>query len=730
MGSSGDRERRASERVIALLMLLIHTRHGYTTAEIRRIVEGYAGLGDDAFEKAFQRDRELLADIGVPLSQDRPEEAEARHVVDASALLLPEIEFSAAERRALLHAREVGSETRLQSEVMRAVGLLVDPGAAGEPEDGLGLPRVVRRLTPGLDAFLDAAVEQQVLAFGYRTAAGEATPKDRPRRVRIWSALEVGGRWYAAGWDLDRQDERLFRISRVVGDPVEVTGAEADAAPARPADWDPVEIRDRLLGQGEGERDRVRLWVAPGRGHSVRLRGESVDPLPEDGDAPGEGWELWQLERPAHDGLVQLCGSLLGVVQPSAADPDAAAEILEALGRVADLHAGGAVGHPPLGRPRRHRYRQGQRERVSRLLDIVGLANRSGGITKEELADRLEVDMKELDADLRDLQTCGLPERLFPGWLFDVDAESDVVEVRQARDLPAPIRLSLPEAHGLSAALEVVAQMPHADDEVGPAAVSAAARIREVLVDAGHPAAAGTRGTGSATRARGASSAPDEGGDGAVVVPSGPDEQTEPADGGGEATESFAPATPVTSFWDVHADPDTVRVLMDAVAQRRVVRLRYHALHSDRTTEREVEPVQLVQSGTVLYLQGHCRTAGAMRTFRVERISAVAATDEAFPARRRPKKTVLTPGETAVEAVLAWRHRIRDLADDYAPTAEAEDIDGRRITRIGLMSADTAVALAGMHAGDLEVLTPDEVRHAVRERADAARRRLETAVRL
>lgn len=710
----GERERRTSERVIALLMLLLHTRHGFTTAEIRRHVEGYVGLGDEAFEKAFQRDRALLEDIGVPLSLEQREEAEDRHVVDASALLLPEIDFSGAERRALLHAREVWSETRLQSEVMRAVGLLVDPGSAGEAEDGLGLPRVVRRLTPNLEVFLDAAVEQQVLSFGYRTAAGAVTTEDRPRRVRIWSALEIGGAWYAAGWDLDRQDERLFRVSRVIGRPEELAGAESDA-PARPADWNPVEIRDRLLGQGEGLRDRVRLWVAPGRGHSVRLRGRAVTPTADDGSAPGEAWELWETERPAHDGLIQLCGGLMGVVQPSAADPDVVAEVQAAWTRVAEGHDGAPAPHPELAKPRQPRYRQGQRERVSRLLDIVGLANRAGGITKDELADRLELSPKDLDADLRDLQTCGLPERLFPGWLFDVDAESDVVEVRQAVDLPAPIRLSLPEAHRLSAALDTVAQMPHADDEVGPAAESAAARIREVLADTGH--------SGAATPATPSAGGPDERGDGADVVPS------DPTDGGGVADQERT-ATPVTSFWDVHADPDTVRVLMDAVAQHRVVRLRYHALHSDRTTEREIEPVQLVQSGVVLYLQGHCRTAGAMRTFRVERISAVEATDETFRPRRRPKKTVLTPGDTALEAVLAWRHRIRDLADDYAPRLEAEDPDGRRLTRLGLLSEDSAIALAGMHAGDLEVLEPAELRHAVRERALAAIRRLETAVRL
>lgn len=715
--TSGEQERRTTERQIALLMMLLHARRGYTAEQIRRDVEGYQGLDDENFEKSFQRDRALLHDIGVPLAVDRPEEGPARYSVDAQDLVLPEIDFSPAERRALLHAREVWSEARLQSEVMRAVGLFVDPGAT--EEHGRGLPRIVRRITPGLELFLDAAVEQQTLSFGYRTAAGETTPKGRPRRMRVWSALEVGGRWYAAGWDLDRRQERLFRITRVIGTPKRLTGADAEDAPSRPAGWNPADIRDRLLGRGEGERDRIRLWVAPGRGHSVRLRADAVDPESADGAAPGEGWELFEMDRPAHDGLEQVCGQLMGVVQPSAADPALAAEVHEAWGSVRDRHAGDPDLSvlPALKRPSSPRLRPGQRDRVGRLLDIVGLANRSGGITKAELRERLELSADQLDRDLRDLTTCGLPEREFPGWLFDVDPESEIVEVLQSKDLPAPIRLSTPEAHRLTAALDLVARMPHRDEEIGPAAVTAAARLRELLDDAGQPRPDG-RGDLSVDPSLAAvpgGDAPDPGEGAAVGTP--------------DAGEEPFAATPVTSFWDVQADPQTVRALMDAVDRSRLVRLRYHSLHTDEVTEREVEPVQLVQSGVLLYLQGHCRRAGGMRTFRVERMSGVEVLEETVRARRRPAKAVLAPEAPAVPAVLAWAHRIRDVADDYTPDQETVDADGRRITRVRLVSEDSAVALVAAHAGDLEVLEPAQLRHAVRERAAAAMQRLETAVR-
>ena len=52
-----------------LWLLLAHERRGVTKESLRRYVDGYAAAtSEQAFEKMFTRDKEVLKDIGVPLT--------------------------------------------------------------------------------------------------------------------------------------------------------------------------------------------------------------------------------------------------------------------------------------------------------------------------------------------------------------------------------------------------------------------------------------------------------------------------------------------------------------------------------------------------------------------------------------------------------------------------------------------------------------------------------------
>ena len=80
-----------AERIISLLWLLLHEPRGYAREQIRRLVVGYEGLGDGAFEKLFQRDRRALRAVGVPLTVVGGEDADddgPRYRVDRDSLLL------------------------------------------------------------------------------------------------------------------------------------------------------------------------------------------------------------------------------------------------------------------------------------------------------------------------------------------------------------------------------------------------------------------------------------------------------------------------------------------------------------------------------------------------------------------------------------------------------------------------------------------------------------------
>lgn len=675
-----------AERIISLLWLLLHEPRGYTREQVRRLVVGYEDLGEGAFAKLFQRDRRVLRAVGVPLLRVGPEGAEdgeegPRYRVDRDALLLQDLDLSVDERRALVRARRLWADSPLRADVVRAVGLLFHPAEAAEDDALAGYHTVMPRSDPRLEALTQATAEQGTVRFAYRDASG--TPSERT--VRAWFLTLVRGRWYLTGWDLDRGAERSFRLTRMESGPVTVDAAPD--APPRPADADPAALRARLAGQVDAE--RVRVWLAPGRGQAVRVVGTPVVPDARDGAPPAEGWELWEAPAGAReDGLAAEVAALLGEALFSPAHPELARRLAADLAATAAVHAGEpdpAWEALTLAAPVRRRARDSSEDLVGRLLDIVGLANRADGVERSELTARLGVSSRELDRDLEMLRYCGMPEREFPGFQFDVEEEGGRIRVHQAAELAAPVRLTLPEAHTLVATLQTVADMTVLPEADRAAARSAQRRIRDRLIAAGEAV-----GTDAET---------------AALLDA-------PAAGA-------APA--VAAHWDVVVDPETVRTLLAAIAARRVLRLCYHAVRTDAQTEREVEPLTVVQDRTHLYLQAWCRRAQDHRVFRVDRVSGLTETGETFRPRARPTGWNTHPGGAGgadgLEAVLRWAHRVRDAADGYQPLAQAHLPDGDRVTRLALAGPDVAASLAARHGGEVEVLSPPRLRAAVAERA-------------
>lgn len=685
-----------AERIISLLWLLLHEPRGYAREQIRRLVVGYEGLGDGAFEKLFQRDRRALRAVGVPLTVVGGEDADddgPRYRVDRDSLLLKDLDLTLDERRALVRARRLWGDSPLRDEVVRAVGVLLHPGELSGQDELEGYHTVMPRADPRLEALTEAAAEQALVRFAYRDAAGALTE----RTVRAWLLTLVRGRWYLTGWDVDRGAERSFRLSRLESDPVvleQAPTAAARSAPRRPADHDHAALRARLAGRAEAE--TVRVWLAPGRGQGFRVAGRPVDPRPADGPAPGEGWELWESAMGrTEDGVVAEAATAAGHALFPASEPDPARRLAEALTAAADLHAGSADpawAGVRLTAPVRRRVRTSSEDLVGRLLDIVGLANRAEGIDRAELRERLGVAEADLGRDLEVLRYCGMPEREFPGFQFDVDEADGRVYVHQAAELAGPVRLTLPEAHTLVATLQTVAEMTVLTDADRDAARSAQRRIRACLVDAGQDVA-----------------------DDAPAASTG--------EGGPTADEGA-----VVAHWDVAVDPETVRALLAAIAERAVLRLRYHGVRTDQVTERDVEPLAVVQERTRLYLQAWCRRAEGLRVFRVDRVGAVRRTGETFRTRARPGRWRLHPEGEGVSALVRWDHAVRDAAEAYRPTAAATLDDGTALTRLTLLDEEAAVALAARHGGRVEVLEPADLRDAVAARLGRAARLARGAV--
>ena len=213
------------ERLVNLVVALMATEQGLTKDTILSSVAGYreqvdSGASKDALEKMFERDKEALRGLGVPIDTigdpaDPDDLREARYRVPTAEYELPEdITFTPAEIALLNLAGSVWSSGSMTADArsglrkIRALGIAVD-----EPIIGYS-PRINLR-DPAFPALQRAIEQSRVVVFPYLRPGEE---QSRERRVRPLALVEYEARWHVFGFDLNVQAERTFLLSRIVGE--------------------------------------------------------------------------------------------------------------------------------------------------------------------------------------------------------------------------------------------------------------------------------------------------------------------------------------------------------------------------------------------------------------------------------------------------------------------------------------------------------------------------------
>jgi proteasome accessory factor B len=211
---------RKSERLLNLLITLLVSRTYVSKERLREVVEPYREAGDDAFEKMFERDKEELRSLGIPIEVgyvDRAFEDEPGYRIERSAFELPDIDLTAEEAAVLGLAARVWQHAGLAAATSDA---LVKLKAAGVTVDREALNVVQPQLTaeePAFEPLWDATRTRTPVRFDYRTSSGTDVST---RHLQPWGVVSYRGRWYVVGRDTDRNGPRVFRLSRVQGDVV------------------------------------------------------------------------------------------------------------------------------------------------------------------------------------------------------------------------------------------------------------------------------------------------------------------------------------------------------------------------------------------------------------------------------------------------------------------------------------------------------------------------------
>ncbi len=284
---------RKSERLLNLLITLLVSRSYVTKERIREVVEQYRDQGDEAFEKMFERDKEELRSLGIPIEVgylDRAFEDEPGYRVERSAFELPEIDLEPDEAAVIGLAARVWQHAGLASATSDA---LVKLKAAGVSVDRAALNVVQPQLAveePAFEALWLATQSRTPITFRYRTStSGEAAV----RHLQPWGVVSYRSRWYVVGHDTDRGAPRLFRLSRIQG----AVKTEGRARSFEVPEGTDIRALTESLAPASGDH-KARLLVRDGAAFGLRRYAEAVAGSP----AP-EGWDRLEVAYGRTDGM-------------------------------------------------------------------------------------------------------------------------------------------------------------------------------------------------------------------------------------------------------------------------------------------------------------------------------------------------------------------------------------------------------------------------------------------
>ena len=215
-----------TERMVNLVALLLDARRPLTFERIRELLPAYAQGDLASAKRMFERDKDALRDLGVPveLAPTDAWEVEEGYVIPRGQYYLPEIEFTAEEISALFVAAQTGEPGAPAEQAMRKL-LYGAEGGVITPSGPLLAARSESE-EASLRAILEAIGSQASIRFGYKTAAGAASE----RHVDPYGLVTRTGNWYVVGLDRERGEIRSFRLSRLATG-VEDAG-EGSAPPA------------------------------------------------------------------------------------------------------------------------------------------------------------------------------------------------------------------------------------------------------------------------------------------------------------------------------------------------------------------------------------------------------------------------------------------------------------------------------------------------------------------
>ncbi len=292
-----------SERLVNLVILLLVARNYTTKEQIRELMEPYRASSDEAFDRMFERDKDDLRALGIPLEVgfvDKFFEDEQGYRIKRDAFELPAIDFTADEVAVLGLAARVWRHAGLAAATSDALVKLKAAGLSFDREQLEHVQPTLAAEEPAFEAMWQATVHRLPVRFDYsRPGQRDATT----RHLQPWGVVTAQGRWYVAGLDTDRGEPRMFRLSRIVS---AVTSTGEPGSYTVPENTDLRSLSESLTPR---EPDRSAVVLArTGAANGLRRRAEVSAP----GVTGPDGAPEWDRLEVPYVSASDFAGELLG----------------------------------------------------------------------------------------------------------------------------------------------------------------------------------------------------------------------------------------------------------------------------------------------------------------------------------------------------------------------------------------------------------------------------------
>ena len=685
-------------RQLSLISYLMAERRPVTAPEIRRDVEGYSVMNEDAFARRFYADRSELEALGIVLAVEKPVDGlveQENYSLPPENFHLPAIAFTDKELAALRTALQLLDGEFAYAEPLRLALQQISwgrPSPLAAPEQNtvaLGITGSAggHDVSQRLAKIETAIFRRKTIVFEYHTMERDEVGA---RKVDPYQLLYQGGQFYVVGRSHERSAIRVFRLSRILGKVGYATKAEHDFQ--RPANFDPRAYANRIDWQFGSAVGTAEIWISQRIAWQIERhfgRYGEIRPASQDG-AEGDRVFITQYSNSR-----QLIAWALGlgdnarVIGP----PELVGELRERLSLLIERHTGepqiaepvAATSADQMGVARNangHRHEpepesNGNRpdaairpERFARLVTLASIlidAGRAGRLlSTNEICSALKVSEQELREDISVLNVVNFGAGTYVLYAeIHADGTIEVDPEPYGDSFARPARLLPVEAKALIAAIDLIGE--HIPE-------GSLASVREKVVNA----------LGEDPVHEGLQFA-SPGGDDAVI-----------------AAE-----------------------VSRAISRRKLLSFEYYKENEDEFTTRLVEPYALINGREGWYLASYDPTRESVRHFRLDRVKSATVTEQGFEPRPDVDPAADVDGWPRTGEVPASRRahvwvspeRARWAREERGAIAELED--GAVIVELGFAGVDWLVRETLKEAGDAIVVTPEDARAAVLAAAEA-----------